>query len=100
MVKEIRDAESKAEQIKKDAAIQAKQIGQDSQRACQAVIEKANAQAAMLRTDALAQADTEAEKEGELRRAKVTQQCEEIIKAASSKTDRAVSIIVERIIKG
>jgi V/A-type H+-transporting ATPase subunit G/H len=100
MVKEIRDAESKADQIKRDASVQARQIAQESQRACQAVIEKAKADAAAIRAEAIAQADAEAEEEGKLRRAKVAQHCKEISEAASESIDRAVSIIVERIIKG
>jgi len=100
MVKEIKDAESKADQIKRDASVQVRQIAQESQRACQAVIEKAKADAAAIRAEAIAQADAEAEEEGKLRRAKVAQQCKEISEAASKSTDKAVSIIVERIMKG
>lgn len=100
LVKEIKDAEVKAESLKKEAAAQAKQIALDCQKACSALLEKAQAQAKMQKKEALQEAELAADQEGAARRAQVASQCEAIAKAAAARMDKAVDTVVERIVKG
>ena len=100
LVMKVRDAEAQADTLKKDAVAQAKQISLDCQKACSALLEKAQSQAKNQRNETLLVADAAAEQEGEVRRTQIMTQCENITKMASVKMDTAVDIVVERIVKG
>lgn len=100
LVKEVMDAETQADTLKKEAAVQAKQIAMDCQKACSALLEKAKAQAKVQRNEALLAADKAADKEREARHAQVAAQCEAIAKVASTKMDCAMDIVIERIVRG
>ena len=100
LVNEVKNAEAQAEALKRETASQAKQISLENQKACSALLENAKAQASALRNDAFFAADAVAKQEGESRRAQVVAQCEAITQAASAKTDSAVDIVFERIVRG
>lgn len=100
IVKEVKEAESRAEIIKKEAAAQAKQIILDSQKACAALLEKAGNQAKDQRNKVLQQATVAADEEGAIRRARVKAQCEALTQAANGQMEKAVELVVERIVRG
>ena len=100
LVNAVKNAESQAEALKRETMAQAKQISLENQKACSAVLEKAKAQANAFRNDTMLAVDAAAKQEGEKRRAQVLAQCEAIAKAAAAKTDRAVDIVFERIVRG
>ncbi len=100
LVREVKNAEARAETLKKEAQAQAKQILLDNQKACASLLEKAQKQAGLQKSEALQAAETAAEQEGAIRRSQVLAQCEEIAQAAAARMDRAVDIVVERIVSG
>jgi V/A-type H+-transporting ATPase subunit G/H len=99
IIKVIREAEEKAEVIKKEATLQAKQI-----------IANANAQALQIIDEAKETSETAnsevlkiAESEGQLLYddiiKKAAVECENILRKADNNMDDAASIILERIVK-
>jgi V/A-type H+-transporting ATPase subunit G/H len=98
LVKEIRGAEAQADLIKKDAAAQARQISLDCAKACAALIETAKSQAKEHLNKVLRLADAEADNEGDKRRKEIALQSEAIIKAASANIEKAVDVVVDRIV--
>lgn len=100
IVKQVMEAEEQADVLKKEAAVKAKQIALDCQKACAALMEKTQAQAREEKLTALKEADELAQQEGEEYNATIAGQCEAIAAAAASRTSDAVDIVVERIVRG
>jgi vacuolar-type H+-ATPase subunit H len=97
IVRKIKEAESKAEEIKKDAMAQAKQIALENQKTCSILIEQAEAEIREIKKKALSEADIAAEKEGGTRKSQIDTQCKAIEESASARIDQAVNIVIERI---
>ena len=99
VLKLIKEAEDKAELIKKEAAQQAKQIAANANAETSRILDEAMIKAESNRSDVIKGAESEAQliydeiiKEAEIK-------CKDIIKGAESNMDNAVSIILERIVK-
>jgi V/A-type H+/Na+-transporting ATPase subunit G/H len=99
ILKLIKEAEDKAELIKKEAAQQSKQITTNANVETSRILEEAVAKAESNRLDVIKNAESEAQLIYEQIIKKAEIKCNDIIKSAESNMDKAVSIILERIVK-
>ncbi|HHZ00476.1 MAG TPA: hypothetical protein PLV23_06415 [Sedimentibacter sp.] len=99
VIKVIKEAEEKAEAIKKDAAAQAKLIITNANAQAQEILDEARKTADINRSEVLSKAESEGQLlyEGIINDA--AKDCDEILTKASANMDRAASIILERIVK-
>lgn len=99
IIKVIKEAEEKAETIKKDAAQQAKQIITNSNAQAQDIIEKAHETAESSSSNILSGAEAEGQKLYDEIINKTTIECESILQNAKNSFNDAATIILERIVK-
>lgn len=99
VIKVIREAEEKAETIKKEASQKAKQIIANANVEASQILEKAHNTARSKSSDVLKAAESEGQilYDGIINNA--SKECENIFSKAESKMDNAASIILERIVK-
>lgn len=99
IIKVIKEAEEKAETIKKDAAQQAKQIITNTNAQAQEIIDKAHESAEASSSNVIKEAEAEGQKLYDEIIKKASIECESILQNASSNLDDAATIILERIVK-
>lgn len=99
IIKVIKEAEEKAETIKKDAAQQAKQIITNTNVQAQEIIDKAHESAESSSSSVIKAAEAEGQKLYDEIINKASIECENILQNASSNLDDAATIILERIVK-
>jgi len=99
VIKTIREAEEKAETIKKQAAQQAKQIVANANEQAQQVVEEARKAADSTSSNVLKNAEFEGQQLYEDIVKKTGVECESILNKADKNMDTAVNIILERIVK-
>jgi V/A-type H+-transporting ATPase subunit G/H len=99
ILKLIKEAEDKAELIKKEASLQVKQIVANANAETSRILDEATVKAESNKSDVIKGAESEARlvydkiiKEAEIK-------CKDILKIAEANMDNAVSIILERIVK-
>ena len=99
IIKVIKEAENKAEVIKKDAAVQAKLIITNANALAQSILEEAKKTAESHRTEVLSKAESEGQLlyDGIINAA--AKECDIILNNANDNMDSAASIILERIVK-
>ena len=99
VIKVIKEAEEKAESIKRDAAVQAKLVITNANSQAQSILDEAKKTAESNRADVL----TKAESEGQLLYDSIindaARECEVISNIANDNMNSAASIILERIVK-
>ena len=99
VIKVIKEAEEKAEVIKKDATVQAKQIITNANSQAQDILDEARKIAESHRSEVLSKAESEGQLlyDGIINDA--VKECDMILTKASDTMDDAASIILERIVK-
>mgnify|MGYP001025548908 CR=1 FL=1 len=99
VIKIIREAEEKAEEIKKDSSITAKQIITEAKAEAQNIVEEAEKQAESHRESAISKAESEGQLLYDSIINNAAKECEELTSKANGNMNNAVSIILERIVK-
>lgn len=99
VIKVIKEAEEKAEAIKKDAAVQAKLVITNANAQAQSIMDEAIKTSESYRSEVLSNAESEGQLlyDGIINDA--AKECEEISKKANDNMNDAASIILERIVK-
>lgn len=99
IIKVIKEAESKAENIKKEALQGAKQIITDANIEASRILDEARQVAEARTKDVLNMAESEGQLLYDEIISKASKECENILNIADKNMDDAASIIVERIVK-
>ena len=99
VIKVIKEAEEKAEAIKKDAAVQAKLVITNANSQAQSILEEAKKTAESHRSEVLSKAESEGQLlyDGIINDA--AKKCDAILTKANDNMNNAASIILERIVK-
>ncbi|HNZ82655.1 MAG TPA: hypothetical protein PLX37_08115 [Sedimentibacter sp.] len=99
VIKVIKEAEEKAEAIKKDAAAQARQVITNANAKAQEILDEARKKAESDRSEVLSKAESEGQLlyDGIINDA--ARDCDEILTKSGQNMDKAASIILERIVK-
>jgi V/A-type H+-transporting ATPase subunit G/H len=98
IIKVIREAEDKAESIKKEAVVQAKQIITNANNEALKIIDEAEDRAESNNRDVLKVAESEGQLLYDNIIEEAAKKCDDILKKADEKIDVAASIILERIV--
>lgn len=98
VIKKIRDAEEKAEAIKKDGTQKAKQIIVSANTQAQKIVEEAHRDSDFASSALLKKAEAEGQKLYDDIVKKADEECESILNKAAKNMETAVSTIVERIV--
>lgn len=99
IIKVIREAEEKAEVIKKEATLQAKQIIANANVQALQIIDEAKESSETANSEVLKNAESEGQLLYDDIITKAAEECENILKKADKNMDDAASIILERIVK-
>lgn len=99
VIKVIREAEDKAELIKKEATQQSKQIITNANAEASRILEEARNIAESKRSDVFKKAESEGQLLYDDIIKNTTKECEDILNQAGKNMDDAASIILERIVK-
>lgn len=99
VIKVIKEAEEKAESIKRDAAVQAKLIITNANAQAQSILEEAKKAAESNTVDVLSKAESEGQLLYDSIINDAARECEAIFKSANDNMNSAASIILERIVK-
>lgn len=99
VIKVIKEAEEKAEGIKKEAVLKAKQIVTNANVNASQILEEAYKSAESKSSDAIKAAESEGQSLHDDIINKASKECENILLNAENKMDNAASIILERIVK-
>jgi len=99
VLKIIKQAEDRAELIKKEAAQKAKQIVVNSNAEASRILDEASAKAESNKSDVIKNTELEAQILYDQIIDKAEVKCKDILINAESNMDNAVSIILERIVK-
>lgn len=99
VIKVIKDTESAAESIKKDAYLQSKQIILDANSTATKIVEEAINQGAINRKNAIQLAESESQILYEKIIEEATNNCNIVKEKANRKINEAADIILERIVK-
>lgn len=99
VIKAVGEAEKKAENIKKEASIQAKSIITDANAEAQNILEKAKKTAASNRESVISKAESDGQILYENIINDASKECDEISKLANDNMSNVASIILERIVK-
>ena len=99
VIKVIKEAEEKAEAIKRDAAVQAKSVITNTNALAQSILEDAKKTAQSQRTEVLSKAESEGQLlyDGIINDA--AKECDILCQKANDNMNNAASIILERIVK-
>ena len=99
VIKVIKEAEEKAEAIKKDAAVQAKSVITNTNALAQSILEDAKKTAQSHRAEVLSKAESEGQLlyDGIINDA--AKECDILCQKANDNMNNAASIILERIVK-
>ena len=99
VIKVIKEAEEKAEAIKKDAAAQARLVITNANTQAQDILDEARKTAESHRSEVLSKAESEGQLlyDGIINDA--AKECDKILTKANDNMDAAASIILERIVK-
>lgn len=99
LIKAIKEAEDKAESIRRDAAQQSKQMISNANAKAAAILDDARKKADLETAKTLKKAEDEAQNEYDRIIGNAEKDCGEVLKKADSNMNAATSIILERIVK-
>ena len=99
IIKVIKEAEEKAEIVKKEAVQQAKLLITNANAEVLQIIDGAREEAEIKRTEVLKEAETQGQLLYDSIVSDAAKECEDILKNADKHMDDAASIILERIVK-
>ncbi|HHZ02528.1 MAG TPA: hypothetical protein GX396_06275 [Tissierellia bacterium] len=99
VIKVIREAEEKAEEIKKEALSKAKSIVTDANEEAQRILDEAVKEAEFNRKSVISKAESEGQLLYDDIINETKRECEEISNRANDNMNDAVTIILERIVK-
>nr|WP_312576511.1 hypothetical protein [Sedimentibacter sp.] len=99
VLKLIKEAEEQAELIKKEAAQHVKQIATNANAETSRILDEASAKAESSKLDVIKVAESEAQLIYDQIINEAETKCKDILQSAESNMDKAVSIILERIVK-
>ncbi|MDW5299745.1 MAG: hypothetical protein SA378_06390 [Sedimentibacter sp.] len=99
IIKVIKDAEEKAEVIKKEAVQQSKQIITNANAEVTKIVDEAKEDAYAKRAEVLKEAEAQSQLFYDSIVSDAAKECEDILKNADKHMDDAASIILERIVK-